>query len=107
MNLFLLRHGLAAERGRGVGDADRPLTGRGERKLQRVAEAMAAMELSFDRLFSSPYIRARQTAELIAQELKARKKLEFTGTLTPGSAPGNVVEFLEGLKPLPDRVLLV
>jgi phosphohistidine phosphatase len=109
MNLFLLRHGLAAERGTGKHptDADRPLTGRGERKLRRVADALIAMELSFDRIFSSPYLRARQTAELIAHALKAAKILEFTDTLTPGGTSKEVVEFLDSLKPVPDRVLLV
>src|SRR5262249_17234199 len=109
MNLFILRHGLAAERGTSkyATDAERPLTSRGERKLRRVADAMIAMELSFDRIVSSPYLRARQTAELIAEALKARKLLEFTDALTPGGTPRDVVEFLDRLKPSPDRVLLV
>src|SRR5262249_22177820 len=109
MNLFLLRHGLAAERGTGkyASDADRPLTGRGERKLECVAEAMLAMELGFDRIFSSPYVRARQTAELVATALRAQKLLEFCEVLTPGNSPRSVVEFLDSLKPIPDRILLV
>ena len=106
MNLFFLRHGIAAEPGKGS-DAERPLTGKGERKLHLVAEAMAVMELSFDRIFSSPYLRARQTAELIAEALKARKRLEFTDTLLPGAEPSDVVHFLDSLKPVPDEVLLV
>ena len=106
MNLFFLRHGIAAEPGKGS-DAERPLTGKGERKLHLVAEAIAAMELSFDRIFSSPYLRARQTAELIAEALKARKRLEFTDTLLPGAEPADVVHFLDSLKPVPGEVLLV
>lgn len=109
MNLFLLRHGLAAERGAGnhASDAERPLTGRGERKLERVAEAMLAMELGFDRIVSSPYVRARQTAELIAKALREQKLLEFADVLTPGNPPRAVVEFLDSMKPVPDRVLMV
>ena len=68
MNLYLLRHGIAAERGAGqsAGDADRPLTTKGRRKLRRAAAAMRTMQLSFDVILSSPLVRARQTAELIA-----------------------------------------
>jgi len=107
MNIFILRHGLAAEPGKGGNDAERPLTGKGEHKLEGVAEAMAAMELSFDRIFSSPYLRARQTAELIADALKARKRLEFTDALLPGATPSDAVHFLDSLKPVPEDVLVV
>ena len=71
MNLYLLRHGIAVEPGTPgfAHDADRALTPEGERKLGKIAEAMEAMELRFDRVLSSPYLRARQTAEIIAKAL--------------------------------------
>ena len=66
MNLYLLRHGIAVERGTpGLDkDADRSLTPKGERRLWRITEAMEALKLSFDLILSSPYLRARQTAEI-------------------------------------------
>ena len=75
MDLYLLRHGIAVEPGSPgyAKDADRPLTPEGERKLGQIAEAMEALELSFDLILSSPYVRARQTAEIVAATLKARK----------------------------------
>ena len=71
MTVYLLRHGIAVERGRGdvQTDAARPLTPAGRRKLRRVAVAMRAMELSFDAILSSPLVRAQQTAEVIRREL--------------------------------------
>ena len=89
MNLFLLRHGLAVERGTAgyERDADRPLTSKGERRLERIADAMAAMELTFDLILSSPYTRARQTAEIVAGSLGLKKQLEFSETLEPGGDP--------------------
>jgi hypothetical protein len=80
VNLFILRHGLAVERGTAgyAKDADRPLTPKGERKLWQIAEAMEALKLSFDVILASPYLRARQTAELVAEGLGARKRVEFT-----------------------------
>ncbi len=109
MNLYILRHGLAVEPGAPgyAKDADRPLTPKGERKMWQIAEAMEALDLSFDLMLSSPYLRARQTADIIAEAFNARKKLEFSETLTPAGSPKRLIEFLLGLKPLPENVLLV
>jgi phosphohistidine phosphatase len=108
MNLYILRHGIAADPGSPdyPNDADRPLTPKGERKLQQIADAMLTLELSFDVIVSSPYARARQTAEVVAEAFHAQKKLEFTDLLTPGGSPKKLVELLNGLKPAPDSVLL-
>src|ERR1035438_4666613 len=72
MNLFILRHGIAVEPGTHgyEKDADRPLTPEGERKLLQIAEAMEALDLTFDLILSSPYLRARQTAEIVAEALR-------------------------------------
>src|SRR5512136_509230 len=88
MDLYILRHGIAVERGTPgyAKDADRPLTPEGERKLQLIAEAMEALELKFDLILSSPYARARQTAEVVTGVLHARKQLEFSDSLTPGGS---------------------
>ena len=109
MNLYLLRHGIAVERGSAdyAQDADRPLTPKGERKLWRITEAMEAFGLSFDLILSSPYVRARQTAEIVADAFKARKKLEFSDTLTPGGSARKLIESLNALKPPPENILLV
>jgi phosphohistidine phosphatase len=109
MNLYILRHGIAVEPGTPgyEKDADRPLTPEGERKLWQIAEAMEALDLSYDLILSSPYLRARQTAEIVAEALKARKKLEFSDSLAPGGSMKRLVELLNRLQPFPERVLLV
>jgi phosphohistidine phosphatase len=109
MNLYILRHGIAVEPGTPgyEKDADRPLTQEGERKLWQVAEAMEALELSFDLILSSPYLRARQTAEIVAEALKARKRLELSDSLAPGGSTKKLVELLNRHQPPPDNVLLV
>jgi len=109
MNLYILRHGIATEPGDPgfAKDADRPLTPEGERKLGQVAEAMEALKLSFDLILSSPYLRARQTAEIIAEALKARKRLELSDSLTPGGSMQKLVALLNHLQPPPESVLLV
>ena len=109
MNLYVLRHGIAVERGTpGLGqDADRPLTAKGERRLWRITAAMAALELSFDLILSSPYLRARQTAGIVAEALRARKKLELLDSLTPGGDAKMLIAYLNGLGPAPEHVMLV
>ena len=109
MNLYILRHGIAVEPGTPgyAKDADRPLTPEGERKLLHIAEAMEALDLTFDLILSSPYLRARQTAEIVAEALKARKKLELSDSLTPGGSTTKLVELLNHLQPVSESVLLV
>jgi phosphohistidine phosphatase len=109
MNLFILRHGLAVEPGSAgfAKDADRPLTTKGERKLWKIGEAMEQLEISFDWILSSPYLRARQTAEIIAEALELRKKLGFCEELTPGGSPARLIETINTQRPKPENVLLV
>jgi phosphohistidine phosphatase len=85
MELYLLRHAIAVERGtEGFRqDGDRPLTDKGRSKLLRVVRGMKALDLSFDLILTSPYLRAQQTAEIVAEEMGAAKKLEPTPHLAP------------------------
>src|SRR5580693_5064439 len=109
MNIYVLRHGIAAEPGApGIsGDPARPLVPEGEQKLQRIGRAMQLMELSFDAILTSPYLRAKQTAEIIADTLKERKRMSVTDHLTPEGDPKKLVEQLKAMKPAPENVLLV
>lgn len=107
IELFLMRHGVALDMEEaGVKrDADRPLSTDGRRKTHEVARAMKAMELEFDRIISSPLLRARDTAAIVAEELKSKKRLDLSDVLKPGCDPGSVVGLLKGA--MVRRVLLV
>jgi phosphohistidine phosphatase len=108
MNIYILRHGIAVEPGTpGFEDADRPLIPKGERRLRAAAAAMEKMELSFDLILSSPLLRARQTAEIVAEELRLKKWLQFSEALTPGGSMKTLVRQLNDWKPAPENVLLV
>jgi phosphohistidine phosphatase len=109
MNIFILRHGIAVERGTPgyKRDAERPLTAKGERRLWLAGEAMEALELSFDVILSSPYVRARQTTEIVADALGAKKKCKVAPDLTPDGSFKKLVEFINALRPKPENVLLV
>jgi phosphohistidine phosphatase len=109
MNLYLLRHGLAVEPGTEgfAHDAERPLTPKGERKLGKIAEGIKALEISFDLILSSPYVRARRTAEIVAEALSIGKKLGFSDALMPAGSVKRLIESLNQIEPAPEDVLLV
>ena len=109
MNLYLLRHGIAVEPGTPgfEHDSDRPLVPKGERRLRSAAAAMEKLEMSFDLILSSPFVRARQTAEIVAGELGLNKRVEFFDGLVPGGNPKALIHALNELKPEPENVLLV
>jgi phosphohistidine phosphatase len=106
MNIYILRHGLAEEKG-SKKDEDRNLTREGERKMAEIAAAMEALELSFDLLLSSPYARARQTAEIVARAFGDEKKLQFSENLIPTGLARRLIEELNRLAPPWEDVLLV
>jgi phosphohistidine phosphatase len=109
MNLFVLRHGIAVELGSPgfTHDAERPLTPEGRSKLRQIAKAMHGMELDFDAILSSPYLRARQTAKLITRSFKKTANVEFCEALAPDGTSAQVIETLRRLKPAPENLLLV
>ena len=109
MNIFILRHGIAIEAGSpGINkDADRILTPKGERKIWQVADAIAALEISFDLILTSPYLRARQTADIVAEGTESKKRVLETDHLTPAGSARKLIEQLAGMKPASGDVLLV
>lgn len=68
MHLYLLRHGIAMDLSAGVKrDADRPLTKEGWKKMRDEARGMQQLGIDFDLIFTSPYLRTRQTALAVAE----------------------------------------
>lgn len=67
VELLLLRHGIAEERGGEVPDAGRRLTPEGIQRTSAVVARLVHLRLGADVLLTSPLIRARQTAELAVQ----------------------------------------
>jgi phosphohistidine phosphatase len=109
MMLSLLRHGIAVEPGSPgyEDDSARPLTAKGERRTRRIAEGMLALGLSYDLILSSPYVRARQTADLVAEVLKTPEGVQLSDTLTPEGSPRQVIEALHSDERERQGILLV
>ena len=109
MELYLLRHAIAADRNarEHKTDFDRPLTAEGEQKLRRITKAIRNLELSFDRILSSPYVRARETAEIVAAALALGDRVELRDSLAVEASPRELIVELKSMEPFPARVLLV
>jgi phosphohistidine phosphatase len=83
--LMLLRHGIAEEPNADRRDAERRLTGEGKRKTREVAAGMAVLELPVEAVLTSPLVRARQTAEIVADVYGLDEaRLEIVEALAPG-----------------------
>mgnify|MGYP003288396451 CR=1 FL=1 len=109
MRISLVRHGIAVNRGTPGYDDDsqRPLTAKGERRMRRAAEGMLALGLAPDVLLSSPYRRAQQTADIVAQVLKISVGPHLSATLTPGGDPRQLIEELQSAGRTPQDMMLV
>jgi len=105
MELYILRHGIAVDRGTPgyKRDGDRPLTPEGEEKMREIAESMLGMDLKFDLILTSPYVRAERTAHIVGRELD--EEVNYSDFLKPG---GNALELIAEINDeKPQRVLLV
>ena len=105
MEIYILRHGIAVDRGTPgyKKDSDRPLTQEGEEKMHQIADTMLAMGLKFDLILSSPYTRAEQTAQIVADTLD--HEVTFTKSLAPDANALELIAEINDEKP--HSVLLV
>jgi len=65
MDLFLIRHAIAEERRAGLNDEDRKLTETGRKRFRAMVEDLRRGSIELDRVYTSPWKRAVQTAELL------------------------------------------
>lgn len=70
MKLYFVRHGKAQTADGSIPDHDRQLTTDGAARMQAEARVMARLGIKPDRIYSSPRVRALQTAEIIGKAVK-------------------------------------
>ena len=89
MNLYIVRHAIAVdEETAGYGsDSERPLTEKGRKKMRQIAKGLRNLGVEFDLILSSPYVRARETAEILADVFKMKKNITFSESLIPLANP--------------------
>ena len=86
VDIYILRHGKAEKRAPSVhGDEGRTLTGEGRTEILGVAEFLASRDVVFGCIASSPYVRAMESAQIVAKALGKRGILMQWEELTPGA----------------------
>ena len=106
MQIYVVRHAIAEDAGKaGAGDARRALTLEGRKKMKDAAEGFAKLDPRIERIFSSPLVRALQTAEIVAKALKFAGEIDEMKELSPGYSPEEVLKRLQELRAVKSVVL--
>ena len=84
MQLFLIRHAIAVERSEGLDDTARPLTEKGRRRFAMSVGGLERLKIQLDQVFHSPWLRAVQTAELLAPITVGRRQTTELLATDPG-----------------------
>jgi phosphohistidine phosphatase len=92
MDIVIIRHATAEEKGI-KGDEDRKLTREGRFEAQTTAKALSALAVKPDKILTSPLVRARETADILAKELGA--EVEVLELLAPPGDPKEALNDLE------------
>ncbi len=107
MEVYIVRHAIAAERGSGnYPNDDRPLTPEGMRKMKRAAQHFPELIPQLDAIYTSPLTRARETASIVAASFDSMVPVEAMDELLPGRSAESVFNFLNEQKEQ-NAVLLV
>ncbi len=96
MNLYLIRHAIAVPHYATGYDEDsqRPLTDKGRAKMRDIARGLKILGVCPALILTSPYTRARQTAEILKEVIGVPEPLVFTENLLPLAHPDRMWEEL-------------
>lgn len=94
MRLYLIRHGRAEDEGPDGSDRSRRLTADGAVHFVETVNGLREAGVVLDRVFTSPLVRARETAALLARHLPAPEPGILPGLGIPAEAPGSLLEEL-------------
>ena len=93
LEVYLVRHAVAGERGPAYPDDRlRPLTAEGIARFRDAVAGLRALDLSLDLILTSPLVRARHTAELLAAGLPGKPPIEELDALAPEGRPAAILE---------------
>ncbi|MEO8398304.1 MAG: phosphohistidine phosphatase SixA [Ignavibacteriaceae bacterium] len=93
MNIYLIRHGDAENSSSEIKDSERKLTAKGKEKMGKAVAGWKNIITHFDYVISSPFLRALQTAKIIAKAYEIDEhKLIIDKRLKSGSTTEDVIE---------------
>ena len=94
--LYLIRHGVAEERSEAwPDDAKRPLSEDGMARMRKSIRGLARLDVAIDIILTSPLVRTKQTAEIVAAGLDSRPPIITVESLAPGGAHAAILADLE------------
>ena len=109
MRVLIVRHAVAGTREAfahsGKPDAERPVTAEGKKKMRRAARGLRRLAPDIDRLVTSPYRRAAQTARIVARAYERLEPVTLEH-LVPDVEPPVVARWLRAQRGV-DTVALV
>lgn len=94
--LYLIRHAIAEERGDDwPDDTRRPLSRQGTERMKKAARGLGRLDLRFDVILTSPLVRTRQTADIVADAFDRRPPIVVVESLAPEGTDTEVLADLE------------
>ncbi|MES2767317.1 MAG: phosphohistidine phosphatase SixA [Bacteroidota bacterium] len=94
MRIYLVRHGIAEEPSFNKNDSARELTMEGIQKMHSIGKGFAGLNPEIGLIISSPYIRAKQTAAILAEEISFKSNIGFDKRLVPSAGFDEFSELL-------------
>lgn len=98
MQVLIVRHAIAEDRvafaSSGKPDARRPLTDAGRRRMAAASRGLRRLVPRLTRIATSPLVRARETADILAAAYDDDVPVEELAALAPGGAPDGVIAWL-------------
>lgn len=97
MNLYIVRHAIAVARGTAGydDDSERPLTDAGRKRMKKIVQGLRELDIELDAIVTSPYVRARNTAIILAKEFNIKDKVALSENLVP---PGNFENLISEIR---------
>lgn len=92
--IYLIRHA-TAEPANGTPDSQRRLTEEGRREARFAGLALKKLESPITRILSSPFLRAQETAQLMAEALGPGLKVDIRERLASGATPSDILDVVK------------
>lgn len=84
-HLYVVRHAWAEDTGPAGDDFSRPLTKKGRKRFEKFIAHLRDGGMQVDRIASSPLVRTRETAEIMAQVFEVASGVDLVDALAPGA----------------------
>jgi phosphohistidine phosphatase len=97
MLVYIVRHAIAVPREDHIGldDASRALTDRGIDRMRRIVRGLDALGVEISEIWTSSLVRARQTAEILAESRRFQGTVRTVPALAPGGDPTQLLRELQ------------